>query len=197
MAAEGTAPRLTPIDELNRLPREPFGWALRLLFEGAAPLARALYEGRPYRSYEQMLDRSEELLGGLPEEERVAVINAHPRIGEDPAAVRRSSALSYREQGYDRETALDPAEVARVYRELAELNRAYEERFGFRFVVFVAGRPKSAIVQVIRQRLGNPRGEEMATALRDMVLIARDRLRGLATSGEATADPAPGPDRGG
>ena len=45
--------------------------------------------------------------------------------------------------------------------ELAELNRAYEERFGFRFVVFVAGRPRREIVPVLRERLERTREQEL------------------------------------
>jgi 2-oxo-4-hydroxy-4-carboxy--5-ureidoimidazoline (OHCU) decarboxylase len=93
--------------------------------------------------------------------------------------VRGRSALSYREQGYDAEAALDQAEVERVYRELADLNRAYEERFGFRFVVFVNRRPKAAIVEVLKERMHRPREQELAIALDDMLAIARDRLAKL------------------
>jgi 2-oxo-4-hydroxy-4-carboxy-5-ureidoimidazoline decarboxylase len=64
-----------------------------------------------------------------------------------------------------------------VYAALAELNRAYEERFGFRFVVFVNQRPKSAIVELLRDRLDNSRGSELETALRELFAIARDRYR--------------------
>lgn len=175
-------PRLASIEELNGLPRSEFVVALRPLFEAAAPLAEALYARRPYRSYPELLDRATEILADLPLDQRVAVINAHPRIGEAPAAVRRSSTLSYREQGYDQEAGLAREELNRVYTRLAELNRAYEERFGFRFVVFVNRRPKSQIVEVLESRLGNTPEHEVATALRDMLLIARDRLRSLAGS---------------
>jgi 2-oxo-4-hydroxy-4-carboxy--5-ureidoimidazoline (OHCU) decarboxylase len=53
------------------------------------------------------------------------------------------SALSYVEQGYDRDAADEAAEAerARVATELERLNGAYEARFGFRYCVFVAGRP--------------------------------------------------------
>ena len=173
-------PRLPPIDELNRLPGAEFTEALKPLFETAPPLAKGLLDSRPYRSYEALLDRAEVVIGGLTDDQKVAVINAHSRIGESAGAVRQTSALSYREQGYDREGVLDQEELARVYRELAELNRAYEERFGFRFVVFVNRRPKSTIVGLVRERLERPRAEEMATALGEMLAIARDRLTKLA-----------------
>ena len=61
--------------------------------------------------------------------------------------------------------------------ELAELNRAYEARFGFRFVVFVNGRPKREIAASLRGRLGRTREEELATALDELVAIAEDRWR--------------------
>ena len=55
------------------------------------------------------------------------------------------------------------------------MNHEYEQRFGFRFVVFVNGRPKSAILEVLRERLRNARDAELQTGLHDMFLIARDR----------------------
>jgi 2-oxo-4-hydroxy-4-carboxy--5-ureidoimidazoline (OHCU) decarboxylase len=116
--------------------------------------------------------RARELAAALPEAEKIATLNAHPRIGERPEAV---SAFSYREQGYDGEAALATEQLRQVYAELAQLNEAYEQRFGFRFVVFVNKRPKSAIVEVLRDRLRKPRDAELQTALHDMFLIARDR----------------------
>ena len=61
--------------------------------------------------------------------------------------------------------------------ELAELNRAYEERFGFRFVVFVDRRTRAELLPVLRERLQRTRAQELETGLRDLVAIARDRWR--------------------
>jgi len=108
-----------------------------------------------------MIERAYELLGDLSEEEKIATVNAHPRIGEDPA---RLSRLSLAEQGADQVP------------ELERLNADYESRFGFRFVVFVNGRPKSEILKVLRQRLGNDRNQELETGLRAVVDIAASRL---------------------
>jgi 2-oxo-4-hydroxy-4-carboxy--5-ureidoimidazoline (OHCU) decarboxylase len=41
-------------------------------------------------------------------------------------------------------------------------------------------RPRSAIRDVLRARLGNSREQELATGLREMFAIARDRLATLA-----------------
>ena len=88
------------------------------------------------------------------------MLDAHPAIG-----AKTLSARSAAEQGEDEAP------------ELAELNRAYEEKFGFRFVVFVNRRPKSAIVPILRERLERTREQELTTALDELVAIAEDRWR--------------------
>jgi 2-oxo-4-hydroxy-4-carboxy-5-ureidoimidazoline decarboxylase len=164
------------VDELNALPRAEFAAALRPLFEAADPLADALYAARPFVSYQSLLDDAEALLDGLPAADQVEVLNAHPRVGARPAEV---SAHSYREQGYDRESAVAPDELARTYADLDALNASYEAKFGFRFVVFVNGRSKSEILDVLRRRLHGTPDDERRTAMREMLAIARDRLRRL------------------
>lgn len=176
MTNTSTQPHLPPIDELNRLPREAFAEALKPLFEAAPPLAEGLFAARPFASYDALLNQARTVIATLTEAQQIEVINAHPRIGERADTVRQQSAISYREQGYDREAGANQEELAQVYQELTDLNRRYEEQFGFRFVVFVNRRPKSAIVDVLRQRLGAPREAEITTALDAMLAIAQDRL---------------------
>ena len=115
----------------------------------------------------------------MPLEQQIQVVNAHQRIGENATVVRSQSALSYREQGYDSEVGPPAAEAQRVYDTLADLNRTYEDRFGFRFVIFVNKRPKSQIIEVLRTRLTNSRATELGTALRELFAIARDRCQQL------------------
>jgi 2-oxo-4-hydroxy-4-carboxy-5-ureidoimidazoline decarboxylase len=64
-----------------------------------------------------------------------------------------------------------------VLAELQRLNAAYEERHGFRFVVFVNRRPKAAILPVLRERIDRSTEEELDTALGELVAIAEDRWR--------------------
>jgi len=142
------------------------------LFEGSTPLVERLRVEGPFDTNEEMLARARAILGELSEAEQIAVINAHPRIGERPERVRAQSSLAYREQGYERDDT--PSDV---FRELARLNAEYERKFGFRFVVFVNRRSKAALVPVLEARLRRSREQELATALADIVAIAEDRLR--------------------
>jgi OHCU decarboxylase len=171
--------RLRPIALLNQLPPGEFAAAVRPLFEAAGPLEAALYAQRPYASYADLIERAESIAAQMPLEQQIEVVNAHPRIGADATVVRSQSRLSYREQGYDREVGLPADEVQRVYDTLADLNRAYEDRFGFRFVIFVNKRPKSQIVEVLQERLRNSPATELKTALSELFAIARDRCQQL------------------
>jgi 2-oxo-4-hydroxy-4-carboxy--5-ureidoimidazoline (OHCU) decarboxylase len=101
----------------------------------------------------------------MTEDQRIAVLDAHPRIGADAASL---SLRSRREQG----ASGDPATLSR----LVDLNDAYETKFGFRFVVFVAGRSKEEIVPVLRARLANTREAELKTGLEEFLAISLDRL---------------------
>jgi 2-oxo-4-hydroxy-4-carboxy--5-ureidoimidazoline (OHCU) decarboxylase len=126
------------------------------LFEGRTTLVERLAER------DDPLGSADDVIAALDEGEKLEALNAHPAIG-----ARTLSARSAAEQGTDD----DPETLA----ELERLNREYEDRFGFRFVVFVNRRPKSEIVPILRERLGRTREQELDTALHELVAIARDR----------------------
>ena len=115
---------------------------------------------------ERISDMAHEILDSLDERERIATLNAHPRIGDPVSSL---SSLSAAEQG-------DEADAA-TQRELAELNAAYERKFGFRFVVFVRGRSRREIVPALRARLGRTREQELEAGVDEFLAISLDRLR--------------------
>jgi hypothetical protein len=136
---------------MRELPRQLSREELEELFGGPSTLVSVLAES------EDPLERAEEIAAGLPRETRIEALAAHPRIGEP----------SPEQHGGD----------AAVLTELAYLNQVYEEKFGFRFVVFVAGRPRGEILEVLRERIANGRDEELETGIRELVAIAQDRWR--------------------
>jgi 2-oxo-4-hydroxy-4-carboxy--5-ureidoimidazoline (OHCU) decarboxylase len=143
---------------VHDVPRQLSEEELAGLFEGKTALVRRLAER------ENPLHSADEVIAGLTDDEKLEALNAHPAIG-----ARKLSPRSATEQGTDD----DPETLA----ELERLNREYEQRFGFRFVVFVNRRPKSEIVPILRERLERTREQELDTALRELVAIARDRWK--------------------
>jgi 2-oxo-4-hydroxy-4-carboxy--5-ureidoimidazoline (OHCU) decarboxylase len=144
---------------VRELPRHLTVDELAELFEGRTTLVERL------AGQQDPLGNAGSVIAELSEDEKLAALDAHPAIGARAGLSARSAA----EQGTDD----DPATLA----ELAELNRRYEERFGFRFVVFVNRRPKHELVPILRERLGRTREQELTTALDELVSIALDRWR--------------------
>lgn len=171
------------IEDLDRLPAEAFVAEVSPLFEGPTRFLGLLAGERPFESDDQLISTAFEVAHGMSEDEQLELIEAHPRIGAPPEEV---SEASYDEQGYAEESP-EEAETARAYEELAMLNEIYERQFGFRYVVFVAGRPKAEIVPLLEHALRNEREAELRRAIDDAVYIAGDRLRrfrGLGTEEE-------------
>ena len=141
---------------MHDLPRQLSNQELDELFEGHTPLTEELARR------EDPLGQARAVLEEMTEEARVEALNTHPRIGEATGSERSAD-----EQGSDD----DPALLAALRR----LNKTYEEKYGFRFVVFVNQRPRAEIVSVMRQRLQHSRDEELGTGLDELVAIALDR----------------------
>ncbi|MFP5342609.1 MAG: 2-oxo-4-hydroxy-4-carboxy-5-ureidoimidazoline decarboxylase [Candidatus Limnocylindria bacterium] len=164
---------------------------LARLFEGAPRFLDRLEAAGPYATDGELFDAARTIAHAMPEPDQLELIDAHPRLGAPPASV---SALSYVEQGYDREpggppdaasapldAASAPLDAASapldVAAELERLNDAYEARFGFRYCVFVAGRPREALLPGMAAALGDgvTRDDELHRALDAVVDIAIDR----------------------
>jgi 2-oxo-4-hydroxy-4-carboxy--5-ureidoimidazoline (OHCU) decarboxylase len=143
---------------VRELPRQLTVDELAELFEGRTRFVERL------AATEDPLGRARTVLQDLTLEERREVLDAHPAIGAKKLSVRSAA-----EQGADADSE--------VLAELERLNREYEARHGFRFVVFVNRRPKAEVLEVLRSRIDNPTDEELETALGELVAIAEDRWR--------------------
>ncbi len=144
---------------MHDLPRQLSENELAELFEGHTRLVAQLAQ------LEDPLGQARKVLADAPEDDQIEALGTHPRIGQR-VNISEQAAL---EQGSDEDPVLLAA--------LAKLNKTYEQKYGFRFVVFVDGRPRAEILSVLRQRLQHSRDEELAAGLDDLVAIALDRWR--------------------
>ena len=167
MAAEPAAG--LDIDELDVIAPGAFAAAVAPLFEGARGFLGRLALARPFDSVDAMFERGREIAHAMPSDEQIELIDAHPRLG---AASTTVSDLSRAEQA----TGASDAAVAA---DLEQLNAAYETRFGFRYCVFVAGRPRVALLPGFRAALEADREAEIHRALDAVIDIARARYATL------------------
>ncbi len=109
------------------------------------------------------------------EEERLGVLTAHPDLAGKLAAAKRLTPESTAEQAGAGLDALTDAERARF----SALNEAYQEKFGFPFIIAVRGLGKDAILAEFERRIGNDRATELATAGAQVERIAHLRLKDM------------------
>ena len=162
--------------ELDALDSATFATQLAPLFEGAPRFLARLAAVRPYDSWADLLARAREIAHAMPEAEQRELVDAHPRLG---GPHERVSALSFREQGYDRAAVAAAPGDDVLAATLTRLNDSYESRFGFRYCVFVAGRPHGELLAAFEAALGADRDAELHRALDAVVDIAVARQRTL------------------
>jgi 2-oxo-4-hydroxy-4-carboxy-5-ureidoimidazoline decarboxylase len=128
---------------------------------------------RPFGSREAMLAAAREHWFALATEDWREAFGHHPKIGDREALGRRFAAtrhLSAKEQaGVD--SAPEEALTA-----LAEGNRAYEEKFGYIFIVCASGRTAGEMVAMLRTRLRNHPESEIRIAAEEQAKITELRL---------------------
>jgi 2-oxo-4-hydroxy-4-carboxy-5-ureidoimidazoline decarboxylase len=185
---EAPSPTDLSIDRLDVIAPGAFAAAVAPLFEGARLFLGRLAMARPFGSTEELFARAREIAHAMPLDEKIELIDAHPRLGAPPADV---SALSFVEQGYqhdaterEAEAAAVEADRARIATELDRLNAAYEARLGFRYCVFVAGRSRAELLPEMTAALDADRDAEISRALDAVIDIARDRYATLTAAAE-------------
>ncbi|HEV2067492.1 MAG TPA: 2-oxo-4-hydroxy-4-carboxy-5-ureidoimidazoline decarboxylase [Thermomicrobiales bacterium] len=162
---------------LNRLDRREALDLLGGLFEDSPSIVARALEGGPFASRDALYRALCDSVDRLDRERKIALIRAHPDlVGRAGLAgtLSRDSTAEQRAAGLSAD-ALAAGEVARFQ----EANAAYQERFGFPFVICARENRKESILRGFAERLGHDRETEIATAIREIRRIAWYRLDAL------------------
>jgi OHCU decarboxylase len=119
----------------------------------------------PFARTETMLAAADAVWIGLDPEDWLEAFRAHPKIGE-----RTSSSLPQQEQSGAASASADQLE------ELARLNRDYQRRFGYIFIVCATGKTTDEMLAALNERLQNPPEVEIHIAVEQQRQITRLRL---------------------
>jgi 2-oxo-4-hydroxy-4-carboxy-5-ureidoimidazoline decarboxylase len=138
-------------------------------------VAEEAFARRPFGTAAELERALATAIFDAPLERRLALVRAHPELGGGGAgaAPTQLTADSDREQRRAGLRGISEGEG----RELAELNRAYRERFGFPLVICVGEHTPESILAWGRARLGRAPEDELETALGEVVKIVRLRVR--------------------
>ncbi len=172
-ATDGAA--MSALARLNDLPA---GEAERELLTccGSRVWARRMAAARPFADERSLLEKAATVWWGLTEADWLEAFRSHPRIGERKAEAGQTS----REQAWSagEQSGMESAAEA-TQRALAEGNRAYDERFGFIYIVCASGKSADEMLGILTRRLANDPATELRAAAEEQRKITRIRLEKL------------------
>lgn len=157
----------TTLAALNRMTPEQISALIGDLLYNPS-LGAEVAAAAPFRNVEHLLDIAHRELLNMPRLEVLTSIQAHPVLGEPTSDI-----YSRHEQSFILES---PPEVLT---EVAELCRAYEERFHHLFLVCAQGIGGHEVLRLLRRRLDNPTVTEWETTVRELGRINTLRLRSV------------------
>ncbi len=159
------------IASLNAL-APPMAEAALLACCGSTRWARRMVQRRPFEDAADLLAAAAAIWNELAPEDWLEAFSKHPQIGETP---QQESA---RERAWsEQEQAAAGAGSNATQAALAEANRAYQQRFGYIFIVCAAGKSGDEMLANLRQRLQNDADTELRVAADEQRKITELRLK--------------------
>jgi 2-oxo-4-hydroxy-4-carboxy-5-ureidoimidazoline decarboxylase len=162
--------------------------AARAAFErccGARAWAERMAAGRPYRNRAGIFAAAERAADKLKPADWLEAFAHHPRIGERaalqagaPAPGAGSGPASSAAWAGEEQRGAAQAPQATLDA-LAAGQRAYEEQFGYIFIVCATGKSADEMLALLHARLANDPDTELVNAAREQRAITRLRLEKL------------------
>jgi OHCU decarboxylase len=143
---------------------------------GSKNWAQQMVIGRPFQSLNQLTETGDRIWWSLEPTDWLEAFHSHPKIGEKKAAA--AIAAEAQQWAEDEQSGTRTA-TAETIAELAELNSAYEKKFGYIFIVCAAGKSSEEMLFILRHRLNNKSDEELRIAAAEQGQITQLRLRKL------------------
>jgi allantoate deiminase/N-carbamoyl-L-amino-acid hydrolase len=171
---------MTTLLDLNTCDAATFIDALRGIYEHSPWIPERAAFQRPFASLAALKLALQAAVSGASEDEQLSLLRAHPELAGKAAIAGELTAESTGEQAASGLNRCSPEEYALLHR----LNAAYNDKFGFPFILAVKGPTgkgltRQAIIATFERRLKNRRQDELQEALRQVHRIAEIRLNDL------------------
>ena len=160
------------IEELSSREKAAFVAVLDGIFEHSPWIAERAWQNRPFANIDELHQAMVEVVYKADADHQLALIRAHPELAGRPALAGELTPHSTAEQQSAGLNACTAAELD----DIRSLNRIYQEKFGFPFVMAVAGQSKTHIIESMRVRATADAKMELRRSLDEIGKIARLRL---------------------
>jgi 2-oxo-4-hydroxy-4-carboxy-5-ureidoimidazoline decarboxylase len=135
--------------------------------------AQSMVALRPFQTVETLSLTADEVWSTMEEADWLEAFASHPRIGERKASPQTTQSAVWSAQ----EQSGASGAANKVLAQLAAGNAAYEQRFGFTYIVCATGKSATEMLAILERRLANDRAAELREAAEQQRQIAQIRLR--------------------
>jgi len=171
--------------ELNKGEDVDFIAALGDVFEHSPWLVERTASARPFSSRDALIDALIVAMREAAEEEKLALIRAHPDLAGKAARAGDLTDHSRHEQssvGLDRLSSVGLDRLSdEEYDCFTRLNDTYKATFGFPFIIAVLDHTKDSILTAFEDRLESDRASQIDEAIRNIGRIVSLRVLGTVT----------------
>ena len=143
---------------------------------GSSRWAEKMSNDRPYSTLDALVTHADQLWWSLSPDDWLEAFRSHPKIGEKKATDQVSAQS---QQWSGQEQAGVSSAPQDTFASLAELNRAYEEKFGFIFIICATGKTSDEMLAALKERLANNSDTELRLAAAEQAKITGLRLKKL------------------
>jgi OHCU decarboxylase len=143
---------------------------------GSERWAEELVQRRPFVAVDELKRQAESIWWSLPSADWLEAFRSHPKIGVRKAGAGvqgQAQQWSAQEQSSISKTTED------ILRLLAELNRQYEAKFGYIFIVCASGKSAEEVLSILTLRLRNSPEQEIQIAAAEQAKITDLRINKL------------------
>jgi len=143
---------------------------------GSISWVNKMLDSEPYSSLEELFTMAREHWQTLENSDWLEAFSHHPKIGDLDGLKKKFA--STREWATGEQSGLEEAE-SQTINKLASENNAYEDKFGYIFIVCATGKSADEMLLLLKERLKNNFEEEIEIAMKEQMKITRIRLEKL------------------
>ncbi len=163
------------IDQLNRLPEADATAAFGQCCGASQWVERMVYS-RPFESLGEVLETSDTIWEECDVDDYEEAFGHHPKIGDVESLAKKYA--NTKQWAAGEQKGMDGADLAVIHK-LAEGNAAYEEKFGYIFIVNATGKSAAEMLALLEARMGNDPKDEIMIAAAEQNKITKLRLKKL------------------
>ena len=156
------------IKDINLLSKKEFQSIFGNIFEKSDWISVKTYELKPFKNKEDLIDKMLNIYENNSKEKIINIFNLHPKL----AIEKKLTTFSSKEQTDAKLNTCTKEELI----EFKNLNKQYQNKFGFPFIIAVKGKDKNEILDSFRQRVKNNPEVEFIEAKLQVKKIASLRL---------------------